>query len=556
MTNTFQRRAAALWALLACLIALAALPRPAAAQTGRLVSAEWLQQNLGRADLVLLDASPAPLHAAGHIAGAIHADVFAGGMREANAAALERRLQSWGLNPGQKIVVYDQGAFYAATRLFFDLYFAGVPEQDLFILDGGLARWQAVGGAVTKAATPAPAKGTMRVSALRDHALVKLPEFLAASGDPARHALVDALEPTYFYGESKFFDRAGHVPHATLWPSEDFFNADKTFKSPDEIRRMARHLGIRPEQQVHTYCGGGGAAAVPFFALRFLAGYPQVRLYVGSLFEYLQDARGLPLWTYGAPMLERDMHWTHGWGGGMLRAFGIAPISVIDVRPPAAYALGHVPYAINIPAETFRSQLGRPAQLAELLGPAGVNPAHEAVIVSEGGLNPRSALAFLALEQAGQKRVSLLADSVDEWGLGGLPLSKKPTVVGRPQAPGDEAVPPATFNATPRAGMLLRDASAGPGVFPRVFVAAGKALPAKAPEAAAGGRLVHLPWSELVGKEGRPKAAKDLWSLINKAGVPRYAEIVLVADDPGEAAVNYFVFRLMGFADVKVLAAL
>jgi rhodanese-related sulfurtransferase len=37
------------------------------------------------------------------------------------------------------------------------------------------------------------------------------------------------------------------------------------------------------------------------------------------------------------------------------------------------------------------------------------------------------------------------------------------------------------------------------------------------------------------------------------AGIPRYVELVCFSDDPGEAAVNYFILRLMGFADVKVL---
>ena len=37
-----------------------------------------------------------------------------------------------------------------------------------------------------------------------------------------------------------------------------------------------------------------------------------------------------------------------------------------------------------------------------------------------------------------------------------------------------------------------------------------------------------------------------------KAGVPRYAEIISFSDDPGEAAANYFVFKLMGYPDVKV----
>ena len=42
--------------------------------------------------------------------------------------------------------------------------------------------------------------------------------------------------------------------------------------------------------------------------------------------------------------------------------------------------------------------------------------------------------------------------------------------------------------------------------------------------------------------------------MLSKAGVPRYAEIVCFSDDPGEAAANYYVLKLMGFADVKVLA--
>lgn len=42
------------------------------------------------------------------------------------------------------------------------------------------------------------------------------------------------------------------------------------------------------------------------------------------------------------------------------------------------------------------------------------------------------------------------------------------------------------------------------------------------------------------------------WILLAKAGVPRDAEIVAFADDPGEAAVNYCVLKLMGFADVKL----
>jgi len=43
--------------------------------------------------------------------------------------------------------------------------------------------------------------------------------------------------------------------------------------------------------------------------------------------------------------------------------------------------------------------------------------------------------------------------------------------------------------------------------------------------------------------------------LTGKVGplIPRYAEIVCFADDPRDAAVDYFVLKLMGYPDVKVL---
>jgi thiosulfate/3-mercaptopyruvate sulfurtransferase len=105
----------------------------------------------------------------------------------------------------------------------------------------------------------------------------------------------------------------------------------------------------------------------------------------------------------------------------------------------------------------------------------------------------------------------------------------------------------------------MRPASAGrPGEtttqagYPKVYVAAGKQPPARVPAGAEAGKVIHLPYAELLDADGTPKAAKDLWTLLAKAGVPRYAQIVSFADDPGEAAVSYFVLKLMGFADVKL----
>ena len=100
-----------------------------------------------------------------------------------------------------------------------------------------------------------------------------------------------------------------------MLPSADLFNPDKTFKSPEELRRILAYLDVRPEQEVHTYCGGGVAASAPFFALKFILGYPKVKLFVESELGWLADERQLPHWTYDAPFLMRDTLWLQAWGG-------------------------------------------------------------------------------------------------------------------------------------------------------------------------------------------------------------------------------------------------
>ena len=516
-----------------------------AAEAGRLVTPQWLKAAMAKGDVLVLDASPANAHAAGHIDGAVSVDVFAYTGREMPPAVMEQRLQRWGVSPGLRIVLMDEGGTFMAPRLFFELYYLGVPAENVFLLDGGMAAWQAAGGTVTTERTPPRQPGTFRVGALREDARVRLDEFLVASGDPRHNALVDALDPGYHFGQTKFFDRAGHVPNAISAPAEDFFNADKTFKSAAEIRRMAEYLGIRPDMTVHAHCGGGGAAAVPFFALRFLAAYPKVKLYNESQREWLADDRELPFWTYDNPQIRRGADWLQGWNGGMLRAFGLAELSVIDVREASAYGQGHLPYALNLPAELFDAHLKQPTQMADLLGAAGVNDRHEAVVVSDGGLNPRAALAYLALEQLGQRRVSVLMDSVDDWGLSGFPLTKAPTTVGPRKSPQDLAVPVSSYRARPPVGV-----EAGGSSYPTIYIAAG----AEPPEAVRDGKLIHLPYQQLLNSDGTPKAAKDLLSVFDKAGVSRYARVVCIAKDPGEAAVVYFVLKLMGWPDVKVMS--
>ncbi len=462
---------------------------------------------------------------------------------------MQRRMQSWGVSRSRTVVIYDQGGSYFAPRLYYELLYRGHPPERLHLLDGGMARWRAVGGAVTQEKTAPPPAGNFPVRHRAD-VRADLPEVLVAAGDAQRHALVDALEPEMYFGATKFFDRAGHLPNAVSWPTAEFFNADKTFKSAEEIRAMASHMGVRPEQQVYTYCGGGIAAAVPFFALRLIAGYPQVKLYVGSQLDWVRDSRDLPLWTYAAPHLARSAPWLASWTNPMLRAYGVTRLNIVDVRSAEAFAAGHIPAARNVPATVFSEALisptlsplssptkSEPNALRPRLEAEGLQTAYETVIVSERGLDKASALAFLALQSLDMPRVSVLITGTDEWALRGLPWAKQAT----PAAP-------TRFNAGSRT--VLTTLAEAPGRLPRVYIASGAALPTEAPT----GTVIHLPASRLVNDEGSVKPAADLWAVISKAGVPRHAQLVFVADDVGEAAMNYYVFQLMGYPNLRVLS--
>ena len=527
---------------------LVAQPAIAAEQiSGNLVSATWLESNRNRADVLILDASPAQIYAAKHIPGAVSVDFLTYGFPERPTADMEQRYQSWGVSPEKTIVMYDQGGSIMATRLFFSLYYHGFPAPKLLVLDGGLAKWQELGLPVSAEPTPPRPKGSFKVWQINEGARVRLTEVLAGSGDRENTVLVEALGPDWHYGEVVAFQKGGHIPHAVLMPSEDFFNPDKTFKSPADIKRMAAYLGIRPEQRVYTHCGGGVAASVPFFALKFIANYPRVALYTESQMGWLSDDRELPYWTYDAPYLMRQTSWLQSWGSQRMRMFGASQISVVDVRSAAAFNEGHVTYALNIPGEVFRSHVTDPDKLAALLGPAGVNALHEAVIVSGAGLTPDAALAFVMLEKLGQKKVSILMDSLEEWMAFGSKLTKDATVVGTQKVQG-VSIPPTTYPRNLRKDVITSDPKGTAGLYPRVFIASGKTTPAAAPD----GTVVHVPYTDLLNADGTPKAAKEIWKILTKAGIPRYAELVCFSEDPGEAAVNYFVLKLMGYPDVKV----
>jgi thiosulfate/3-mercaptopyruvate sulfurtransferase len=515
---------------------------------GNLVNADWLNEHLHDTSVIILDASPAKIYKSKHIPGAINVDLFTYGSQETRTNEIEKLYQSWGISLDKKIIIYDQGGTIFATRQFFSLYYFGFPSENLFVLDGGLTKWEEKNYPVTQDVTILPEHGTFKIKKINEDAKAELPEFLTASGDTKNNVLIEALGADWHYGEICVFDKAGHIPNAILIPSPDFFNPDKTFKSTQDIKKMLDYFKIKSNQNIYSHCGGGISASVPFFAVKFILHYPSVKLYAGSEIDWLADERELPYWSYDEPYLLRETNWLQFWGGKILRMYGKSNISIIDIRSSEEFYKGHVPFALNIPADVFKSNINNFNKLSELLGQSGVNQSHEAVIISGAGITKDAALVFLLLEKLDQKKVSIFIDSMDKWTQLGFPLTKDTTVVGIKNTLQDVSISLNNYSLNPKQGIIITDLKSARGIYPKALIASGINLPETDDS-----NVVHLQYSDLLNSDGTPKEAKDLWNVLDKAGVPRYAELVCTSDDPGEAAVNYFILKLMGYPDIKVL---
>lgn len=501
--------------------------------SGNLVSAEWLEKNLNDPGLLILDASPEKSFNENHIPGAISVNTYMFGVMETPMPMMEKLFQSVGVSGDKNIVIYDQGGSILAPRMFYALYYHGFPKEKLYILNGGFAKWTEKSLPVTKEITK-PAVGNFSVKQRNEEVRVMLDEFLTASGDTKNNALIEALEPEWHYGSSQFFDKGGHIPNVLSFPAGDFFNADKTFKSQEEIEKLLSYRGVNQSQKILTHCGGGVAAAVPFFALKFILGYDNVKLFMESQMGWLKDERNLPFWSYDKPNMLRESHWLNTWGGDMIRRYGFSTVSIIDVRTAGEYNTEHIPFSVNITGDVLRQYASNPKGLADALGKNGVDINHEAVIVSGGGITKESALAYALLNSLGQSRVSLFTETMDEYKSLGFKTETQPT-----------ETKPLNYSPANTNDVFISENTPA-GIYDEVYIVSGAVY--NTPK----GKTINIDYSQFLNADGKPKEAKEIWGIMKNAGVPRYARIVCYSNDMGESAVNYFIFTLMGFPDVKI----
>jgi len=274
-----------------------------------LVDADWLQARLGDPALRVLDCTtymtPQPVGpsritsgrpdwARAHIPGADHVCMVDDLSDPAGRypytlppdAQLEALLSRLGIGHEHRVVLYGAAHPMVVTRAWWVLSALG--HARVSILDGGWEGWTRAGRPVTSEhARRSPA----RFAAARRAEWIADADDVAGAIAGGAACVLNALSREQFDGRGgAHYGRPGRIPSSVSVPARDLVDyATMRWAPPDRLAARFAAAGITDRSRpVITYCGGGIAASVPFFALRML-GFERVALYDNSLLEWAAD---------------------------------------------------------------------------------------------------------------------------------------------------------------------------------------------------------------------------------------------------------------------------
>lgn len=268
------------------------------------VQTDWLEKNLTNPDVKIIEVSTENgLYERGHIQNAVkfnwYTDFVDPVNRDiVNRANFQKLAQKAGINSDSIVVLYgDRNNWFAAWGAWiFNVYGA----KDVRLLDGGRVKWDKDGRPFTTA-VPTPKAGNFKAG-FEDKSLraFLIRDIIPIAKKPGKTALVDIRSADEFNGKvfaaagfQELAIRAGHIPGAQNVPWGLNVNADGTFKSIAELKKLYADKGIDGVKPIITYCRIGERAALTWFVLSEILGY-NVKLYDGSWTEY-GNTVGVPI---------------------------------------------------------------------------------------------------------------------------------------------------------------------------------------------------------------------------------------------------------------------
>jgi thiosulfate/3-mercaptopyruvate sulfurtransferase len=265
------------------------------AATVNYVNAQALQASL--ANVVVIDARAEKEYKNGHIPGAVNITwQMLSNMTPKQSEIgwgvvlgkdeLAKKIGSFGIDGSKDIVVYnDPKGLGEEGRVLWMLRIAGLSNTKM--LNGGYPAWLELKGETTKEATVVTPV-TFAIATYDESKIATTEEVKAKLG---KAKILDTRSPEEFKGESNHGENykgekaLGHIPGAIHMQYSELYNVDGTIKSVADIKTMMDGLGIKPEDEIITYCTVGIRSGFAAEILK-MAGYNNVKNYNASFSEW------------------------------------------------------------------------------------------------------------------------------------------------------------------------------------------------------------------------------------------------------------------------------
>jgi thiosulfate/3-mercaptopyruvate sulfurtransferase len=195
------------------------------------------------------------------------------------------------------VVLYSEKSNPNASYLAWALDYLG--HKRVGLLNGGWEKWNLDKLPVTQeypSLTPKKFFGKV----LRETMVDK--KYLRGRLEAKGVVVVDARPPRQYSGEDGEEIRKGHIPGArnVFWETTLEGEEAKTWKKKEELERLFSESGVTRDKEIIVHCRTGREASHVYFTLRYVLGYPKVRLYRGSWVEWSAD-KTLPVKTGTEP---------------------------------------------------------------------------------------------------------------------------------------------------------------------------------------------------------------------------------------------------------------
>jgi thiosulfate/3-mercaptopyruvate sulfurtransferase len=265
---------------------------------------DWLEANLDNPKVRIIEVSTEPgLYERGHIKNAIkfvwHTDLVDTVNRDIiNAKNFSKLVQKAGISDDTTVVLYgDKNNWFAAWGAWiFNIY----GQKDVRVLDGGRVKWEKDGRPLTTVVPTLPAGNFVATKADKALRATLINDVLPVAKKRVKADLIDIRGADEFNGKifaapgfQELAVRAGHIPGAINVPWGANVNADGTFKTVAELKKLYADKGVDGKQNIITYCRIGERSSLTWFVLSEILGY-NVKNYDGSWTEY-GNSVGVPI---------------------------------------------------------------------------------------------------------------------------------------------------------------------------------------------------------------------------------------------------------------------